>query len=237
MISDKKPLHGIFTAVPPRYDLINHIITLGMDVRWRWLAAKECLAEKPAKVLDLCCGTGDLALNIAQLMRNNVEITGLDYSQPMLDIASQKAVKLGLSDRASFRYGEVSNLPFPDNFYDCIGISFAFRNLTYKNPLIKQHLAEILRVLRPGGRFVIVESSQPGSPLIRRLFHFYLRWFVYRVGYLVSSHRGAYRYLAESAANYYSPGEMRELLLSAGFPEVRFRPLFLGAAGICIATK
>jgi demethylmenaquinone methyltransferase/2-methoxy-6-polyprenyl-1,4-benzoquinol methylase len=237
MISDKKPLHGIFTEIPPRYDVVNHVITLGMDVRWRWRAARECLAWKPSMVLDLCCGTGDLALNIARLAGDGVAITGFDYSQPMLEIARRKAAGLGLLNRVSFQHGDVASLPFPDECYDCIGISFAFRNLTYKNPLAKQYLAEILRVLRPGGRFVIVETSQPGSRLVRKLFHLYLRWFVYRAGCVISANRGAYRYLAESAANYYAPGELKGLLQSSGFHRFRFRPLFMGAAGICIATK
>lgn len=235
--SQKKPLYGIFTKIPPRYDLINHLITWGMDNRWRQRAAKECLASHPEKVLDLCCGTGDLAIYIAKMSASNVEITGVDYSQPMLDIAVQKAQKMGVGGRISFRYGDVANLPFPDNYFDCIGISFAFRNLTYKNPLTKQFLSEILRVLRPGGKFIIVETSQPRSALIRKLSHLYIRWFVYPLGYAVSGNKGAYQYLAKSAEDFYIPDEIKELLLNAGFREALFKPLFMGAAGICSATK
>ncbi|MFC1943165.1 ubiquinone/menaquinone biosynthesis methyltransferase [Chloroflexota bacterium] len=232
-----KPLHGMFTEIPRRYDLINHIITWGLDRRWRWKAARECLTSKPEKMLDLCCGTGDLVIDIARLATNNVELIGLDYSQPMLEIAARKAEPLTRKRNISFTHGDAANLPFPDGYFDCVGISFAFRNLIYKNPLARRYIAEILRVLSPGGRCVIVESSQPSKKIIRELFHLYLRWFVFKIGYLLSGNRGAYHYLAESAARFYTSNDLRELLLTAGFCRVSFRPLFLGVTSIYIAIK
>lgn len=232
-----KPLHGMFTAIPHRYDLVNHVITWGLDKRWRWKAARECLASQPRKVLDLCCGTGDLAISIARLAENGVELTGVDYSRPMLAIATKKAELLARGKRISFTYGDAANLPFPDGYFDCIGISFAFRNLTYKNPLARRHIAEILRLLSAGGKYVIVETSQPKSKLIQKLFHLYLRWFVSRLGYLLSGNRGAYHYLAESAARFYTSEELKELLVTAGFSQVSFRPLFFGVAAIYVAVK
>ena len=232
-----KPLHRMFTAVPRRYDLINHLITWGLDKRWRREAATECLASQPGKVLDLCCGTGDLTINLAQLAEDNVELTGIDYSQPMLEIATKKAESLARRRKIPFIYGDAANLPFPDGYFDCVGISFAFRNLTYKNPLVRRHLAEVLRVLSAGGRYVIVETSQPKSRLIRNLYHLYLRWFVFRLGYLLSGNRQAYHYLAESAARFYTSEEVEEMLVTAGFRQVSFLRLFWGAAGIHIAVK
>ena len=233
----KKPLYGMFTDIPYRYDLINHIITWGLDKQWRWRAARECLASQPEKVLDLCCGTGDLAINIARLAEDGVEVIGLDYSQPMLEIAAQKAEPLAKKGKISFTHGDAASIPFPDGYFDCVGISFAFRNLTYKNPLAKCHIAEILRVLSPGGRCTIVESSQPRVKPIRKLFHLYLIWFVFRIGYLLSGNRGAYHYLAESAARFYTSDELRELLIAAGFRKVSSRPLFFGVTSIHVAIK
>ncbi len=232
-----KPLHGIFTEIPRRYDLVNHIITLGLDRRWRQKAARECLTSQPEKILDLCCGTGDLVIDIARLAVNNVELTGLDYSQPMLEIAARKAEPLTKKRNISFTHGDAANLPFADGYFDCVGISFAFRNLTYNNPLAEYHVSEILRVLSPGGRCVIVESSQPKGRIIRGLFYLYLRWFVFSIGYLFSGNRGAYHYLAESAARFYTSSEVRELLLTAGFRQVSCQPLFLGVTSIYIAVK
>ena len=231
------PLHGMFTAVPPRYDLVNRIITLGQDRRWRRLAALSCLEDNPARVLDLGCGTGDLTINLARLAEKNVKITGLDYSLPMLERAREKAARAGVDERVDFVHGDASHLPFSDGYFDTVGISFAFRNLTYKNPLSAPHFAEVLRVLRPGGRYVIVESSQPENTIIRSLFHFYVRAFVKPMGILLSGNRGAYSYLAESAARFYTPRKVRGMLLAMGFRSVTYRPLLFGAAGIHVAVK
>lgn len=235
-----KPLYGVFTAIPRRYDLINHLITWNLDKFWRSKAALECLSTRPQKILDLCCGTGDLAITIAALADYTVEIKGLDYSQPMLDIAARKVSEradLQSGKTLNFYQGDAARQPFPDESFDCIGISFAFRNLTYSNPLAGEHLTEILRVLKPGGRLVIAESSQPQSALIRSLYHFYMRQYVYRIGSLISGNRPAYRYLAESAVRYYSPRALKDLLLKSGFRAVAYRPLFFGAAGIYSVTK
>ena len=227
----------MFNAIPPHYDLINHIITLGMDKRWRRLASQICLENEPQKLLDLGCGTGDLAISIACLAGKNIEIVGLDYSYPMLEKAQKKAAKVGVARLIRFIHGDATSLPFPDSHFDCVGISFAFRNLTYKNPLALPHLVEVKRVLIPGGRYVIAESSQPENGLIRSSFHIYLRIFVMPVGILLSGNTGAYRYLAESTSRFYSPSEVRDMLLTAGFKEVRYRALFFGAAGIHTAIK
>ncbi len=227
----------MFTAVPPRYDLVNYAITWGMDKRWRRKAAAECLSLRPQKVLDLGCGTGDLAVELARQAEPNVEITGVDYSQPMLGLAAGKAQRLAPGREISFVYGEAAGLPFPDGYFGCVGISFAFRNLTYKNPLLPEHLAEVLRVLKAGGRFVIVETSQPRARLIRELYHLYMRWFVYPLGARLSGNKGAYHYLAESAARFYTPEELRAVLLTAGFSRVVYRPLLFGAVAIHTAVK
>jgi len=230
-----KPLYNIFTDIPSRYDLINHIFTWGMDNRWRFKAAKECLSGNVTRVLDLACGTGDLSITMAKLTKSRIEITALDFSQPMLDIAEYKAQCRGYP--ITFIRGDAGNLPFPDGYFDSIGISFAFRNLTYKHPQSSQHIAEILRVLRPGGKFVIVESSQPRSRVIRWLDHIYLRTFVYRIGWWLSRNRNAFNYLTISASRYCSAEELRTLLLNSGLRKVSFQRLFFGAAAIHIAVK
>ncbi len=232
-----KPLHTMFTALPRRYDMINHVITVYLDKRWRWKAAQECLSTHPHRILDLCCGTGDLAVDLARLAGGGVELIGLDYSQPMLDIAARKAASAGKGDVVTFIHGDAAELPFPEGAFDCVGISFAFRNLTYKNPLAASCLAEVRRVLAEGGRFVIVETSQPGFRLIRSLFHLYLRCFVYPAGYGLSGNKGAYRYLAESASRFFTPQQVGELLLAAGFRNYSYQPLFFGAAAIYTAVR
>ncbi len=224
-------------AVPPRYDLINQLITWGQDNGWRLMAARECLESSPKRLLDICCGTGKLAVKLTGVADSNTRIVGVDFSLPMLKLAVSEAGRGNSGEKVSFVHGDAAALPFPDGHFDCVGIAFAFRNLTYKNPLTLRYLAEIVRVLRPGGRFVIVESSQPRVRLVRKLFHLYLRTFVFRLGYLLSGNRGAYRYLAESAARFYTPDALRNLLLSSGFSQFLSRPLMFGTVAIHIAVK
>ncbi len=231
-----RPLYHIFTRIPDRYDLINHVVTLGMDTGWRRQAALTCLEGSPGRILDLCCGTGDLAIAMARLAKYAPEISGADYSSPMLEKAAAKAAAAGLGN-IRFINADVARLPFPDGNFDCISISFAFRNLTYNNPRTSEYLNEILRVLKAGGRFVIVESSQPKSPFARFLDHLYLRLWVYPTGYLISGDKEAYRYLAQSAEHFYSAEEMQGYLVKAGFKQAAARRLFFGAAAIYTAVK
>ena len=227
----------MFSGITGHYDLINHVFTWGMDRRWRDELVAQCLKLHPERVLDIGCGTGDLAINIARRARGNLHVTGYDFSRPMLEIAAKKAQAVAPGKKISFTYGEAAQMPFPDASFACIGISFAFRNLIYKNPLAERHLSEILRVLKPGGSCLIAESSQPRNKFIRRLHHLYLRTYVYWAGVLISGDKKAYRYLAESVINFYTPEELEKRLLAAGFRQVFYQPLFFGAAGIYRAVK
>jgi demethylmenaquinone methyltransferase / 2-methoxy-6-polyprenyl-1,4-benzoquinol methylase len=227
----------MFESVPKQYDLINHIITLGMDTGWRKKAALICLHNHPARILDICCGTGDLSISLFQLADYKPEITGVDFSRLMLDEAEKKAPVKAPGNNIKFVEAEVSNLPFPDNHFDCVCISFAFRNLTYRNPHTADYLKEVFRVLKPGGQFVIVESAQPKSSFIRFFFRLYLRCYVFPAGYLISGNKGAYKYLAVSAENFYSPEEIVKYLLKTGFKQATARRLFFGASAIYTAIK
>ena len=137
----------------------------------------------------------------------------------------------------NFIYGDVAKLPFEDEHFDVAGISFAFRNLTFRNPDTPIFLSEILRILKKGGRFVIVESSQPKSGLYRWIFHLYMNVYVSWLGRIISGNKGAYKYFSYSVTHFYTPEEIKELLMKAGFTEVRYEPLFGGVAGIHVAIK
>jgi demethylmenaquinone methyltransferase/2-methoxy-6-polyprenyl-1,4-benzoquinol methylase len=232
-----KPLFVMFNSIPRHYDLVNQLITCGLDKRWRDLAARECAGTGPRRILDLGCGTGDLAIGIVRRAKNYVAVTGLDYSPTMLEMATRKAEAAVGRSRITFTQAEAASLPFVNDYFDTVGISFAFRNLTYKNPVVEFHLAEIFRVLNPGGRLVIVESSQPDSRLVRWFFHLYLRSYVYWIGWWLSGNKGAYRYLTESARRFFTPVQVKELLKAAGFRDVSYRPMLFGAVGIHVAIK
>jgi len=206
-----------------------------MDKKWRLRAAHQCLVDQPHFILDLACGTGDLTVDLTTMTTNNTEITGLDFSEPMLEIARRKVEASG--KKVKFVIGDAANLPFDNNYFDCVGISFAMRNLTFRHPNTALHLTEVLRVLKPGGKFVIVESSQPANRLLRILDHLYVSIFVYPVGWLLSGNNNAYNYLRISATNYYSAEELKNLLLKSGFGKVYYHRLFFGAAAIHEAVK
>lgn len=226
-----RPLQKMFMAVPPSYDVLNRLLTFRFDERWRKHAVQKILEVKPGKVLDLCTGTGDLAIRIREMAPSATHITALDYSPPMLAAAKHKAQRRGFED-IDFVTGDVAALPFGDDTFDAIGIAFAFRNLTFKNPDTSLFLAEILRVLKPGGRFVIVETTQPTSRLMRALTHTYLKYITVPLGGIISGHRGAYHYLAHSAINYYDAEGVRDLLLQAGFSKVIYKLFLTGVAGV-----
>jgi len=225
----------MFNSLPRNYDLINKLITWGLDKKCRQVAAEKCLESSPGRILDICCGTGDLTYAVSYVGDTRNKIIALDYSPLMLEFAHQKF--RDLPNQPVIVNGDASQLPFPDETFDCVGISFAFRNLTYKNPKISKHLSEVYRILKSGGRFVIVESSQPDSALIRRLFHLYLRIYVATIGQLISDNKGAYKYLAVSAANFLAPEEIRELLVKTGFKNVDYKAFIFGAVGLHLATK
>jgi demethylmenaquinone methyltransferase/2-methoxy-6-polyprenyl-1,4-benzoquinol methylase len=231
-----RPLHQHFSAIPRHYDLINRLFTWRMDELWRKDAVREISRFHPATIMDLCTGTGDLAIRISNNSGKDAKITGFDYSLPMLEIARRKSIRKG-QGRIEFIHGDAANMPFPDHYFDAIGIAFAFRNLTYKNPETHNFLKEILRVLKPGGCFVIVESSQPKNPVLRKLFRIYTQNMVYRLGSIISGNRGAYRYLSASVINFYSPNQICEILLSAGFREVTFKRLLGGIAALHVAIR
>ena len=217
-------------------DLLNRLLTLRLDERWRAGAAVVCLADNPRRVLDLCTGTGDLAVRLARHGPGPDHIAALDFSVPMLAAARRKAEKRNVPG-IGFIEGDAAALPFLDSAFDTVGIAFAFRNLAFRHPLKDRFLAEILRVIRPGGRFVIVETSQPGNRVFRSLYHAYLAAMAGRLGGVLSGHRGAYRYLAYSAIHFSGPDELVRMLKGAGFSEARHTALLGGVAGITVAVK
>jgi len=230
-----KPLQKMFDQVPDNYDFLNRLLTLRLDEIWRKKAAKVILKEQPETVMDLGTGTGDLAVRLAK-KSNNIHVTGYDFSDSMLDVARKKAKKYSL-ENVSFIEGDAAEMPFQDDYFDIVSISFAFRNITFKNPNTELYLSEVLRVLKPGGKFVIVESSQPKSKLVRAIFHAYLHYLVSGIGGKLSRSKGAYHYLAYSAKNFYSPDELKDLLIQHGFDSVKHNPMFFGASAVTVTEK
>jgi len=240
----------MFDNVVKEYDLINCMLTWKLDEVWRGFCAKECASG--GVIVDLCSGTGNLALHISNYSTSRAFVIGLDFSRAMLKTAMskkliekrkrrcngirQKKARVNPCD-INFILADAACLPFQDECVDRIGTSFSFRNLVYKNPKAMTCLKEIVRVLQPRGKFVCIETSQPRQRLLRILYHLYLRKVVPFVGGLVSRRKGAYRYLGVSATNFPPAEEIADMLSHAGFPEVSFKRMTFGVVALHLGIK
>lgn len=217
----------MFARIVPRYDLINHLMTMRQDVRWRKLAAKEA-RPAGALVLDLATGTGDLAIELAH--EGARRVVAVDYCEPMLLAARRKLQSLD-ADRSQLAAADVLALPFPDGSFDCVASGFLLRNVVD----LEACLSEMRRVLRPGGRAVCLEITHPPAGLVSRAVDGYFKHIVPRLGAWVSGDRSAYRYLPASLELLPHAEGLAQLFRSAGFHNVRYRRLGLGAIAIHVA--
>ena len=234
------PLKDFYRDIVSSYDRVNRIFTFGRDRSWRRKAAAACLHSNPVRVLDVCTGTGDFILELARLVGEGVSLTGYDFSSAMLKEARRKHGELSAKVRlppVDFVEGDVGLMPFGNNEFDALGITFGIRNLVYENSNASRHLSELHRVIRPGGALVILESSKPTNIIWRFFNGIYLQFILPYLGGMISGNMKAYRYLAESSKNYYSIGEMSTILEEAGFMIKKGEPLFLGSVMLVVAKK
>jgi demethylmenaquinone methyltransferase/2-methoxy-6-polyprenyl-1,4-benzoquinol methylase len=237
-------LRQMFTTIVEEYDTINRIVTFELDDVWRKRCAANCTHCKV--IVDLCCGTGRLLKQISQHTGFESLIVGLDFSRAMLKKAicnnhkdgEERRVNMQApKDGVGFILADAGYLPLKDESVDCVCISFSLRNLIYKNPQARVHLKEIIRVLKPGGRFVCVETSQPKWLPLRMLYHIYLQKCVPFIGWLISGRKGPYNYLGASAINFPPAEKIRSILLNAGFRKVTFKHLTFGIVALHVGIK
>lgn len=222
----------MFSSVAGRYDLLNHLLSLNVDRWWRRQTARrvrEMLARPGARVVDLCCGTGDLAL--AMQRRCAAVVLGCDFSHEMLRRAQHKAARQRA--QTAFFEADVLQLPVADSSLDLVTAAFGFRNLAD----YRRGLQEILRVLKPGGVAAILEFSQPANPLLAALYGFYSRRILPLVGGLISGSREAYRYLPESVQRFPGPEALAQAMRQEGFRTVRYERLTGGIVVLHLAVK
>ena len=231
---DKSPsrIAGMFDAIAPKYDLLNHVLSGGLDRRWRARAIRELGLPPGARVLDLCTGTADLALAAVQ-NGGNVTVVGVDFAGQMLRLARAKIAALGLGRRIRLVRGDGTRIPLSAQSCDAATIGFGIRNVVEPS----RALAEIARVLRPGGRLAILEFGQPRLPGLRTLYSWYFRYLLPLVGRTVSKHQSAYSYLPASVGTFPSPAEFSAILAATGFSQVRAVPLSLGIVYLYIAER
>jgi len=221
----------MFDVVARRYDMLNRLLTAGMDQRWRRLAARNTGANKDSVVLDACTGTGDLALAINSITGSKV--VGVDFSKDMLEVARDKFAKAGVNGNITLAEASVDNLPFEENRFDAITIGWGLRN----TPDYRAVLREFHRVTRPGGRLVCLESNQPEPAIFRIPYRWLLRSFVPLLGRVFSKNYGAYKYLSDSIQVFPPQKELVKMMEEAGWGSVWYKNLFFGAVAIHVATK
>ena len=226
-------IQAIFSHIPKTYDLINHILTLGLDIFWRKHAAKIAFQGGSEKWLDVCSGTGDMAYALVRMAKPHTKIVAIDFCFPMLSLAAKKPEH----SRISFCASDAGNLPFTDNTFDVITISFATRNLNSSQDILLQRFREFRRVLKLGGRFINLETSQPKSTLLRKLFHCYIRLMVKPIGYMISGSKTAYAYLSYTIPRFFSAEELAGVMYRAGFKRVDFTLLSFGVSAVHTAIK
>jgi demethylmenaquinone methyltransferase/2-methoxy-6-polyprenyl-1,4-benzoquinol methylase len=212
----------MFARISSRYDLLNHLLSVNIDKRWRRATIRKLQPLLPARarVLDVACGTGDLSIEIFE--HTGAEVIGLDFCRPMLDLARQKA------PRIDFVEGDAMGLPFADGTFDAVSIGFGLRNLSGA----EAGLRELRRVLKPGGWAAILEFSQPTSRVFRALVSFYYALILPGFGGLFSGSRSAYEYLPDSISRFPNQEKLAEIMRSAGFEEVTFENMTGGIAAL-----
>lgn len=232
-LSDKgEKIQQMFGAIAPRYDFLNRLLSFGIDRRWRTKAVRLLKYRDGSRILDVATGTGDVALEIALRTPKSVKITGADFCKEMVDLGAVKVAASPFADRIDLKVAPCEDLPFANNTFDSITIAFGIRNVVDR----KLGLAEMWRVLRPGGRMIILEFSTPRSQLFRQLYYFYFRQLLPIVGGLFSRYN-AYKYLPDSVLEFPSQEEFSRMIGEAGFRNIHLHELTFGIATIYVGEK
>ena len=229
----RKGVQKIYGEVAKTYELVNHVLTLGLDIHWRKRTARLATKKGGTTWLDVCAGTGEMALNLSNLADDGIDIYAVDFSYPML---KRTLVKKNMANVYPV-IAEAGTMPFPDMSFDLVTISFATRNLNSRREILASYLEEFNRVLKPGGHFVNLETSQPSNKIIRWIFHLYVKWIVRSLGWIVSGSKAGYRYLSFTIPRFYTSEEFTDILRRSGFSDVACQRLFLGISAIHVAKK
>jgi len=232
---DKQPdrIAGMFDAIAPRYDLLNHLLSGGLDRRWRTKAVRSLALRGGETVLDLCTGTADLAVASVTASPGAAAVVGVDFAGQMLRLGQVKLARRGLASRVRLVQGDAMRIPLASASVDAATVAFGIRNV--ERP--ETALADVFRVLRPGGRLAILEFGVPRTPGVRQAYLAYFRHVLPRVGSLVSGHSSAYAYLPASVGSFPEPEEVLASLAATGFSQVKADSLSLGIVYLYSALK
>ena len=230
-LGKKEQVAKMFDTISNEYDGLNRVISFGIDIKWRKKVVNIVKATNPSSILDIATGTGDLAINLTET--SATKIIGLDISEGMLQVGRKKIEKLKLNNTIEMVYGDSENIPFENNSFDAITVAFGVRNFED----LEKGLSEIFRVLKPGGKFVVLETSIPTKAPFKQGYTFYSTKILPIIGKVFSKDKVAYKYLSDSAASFPYDAAFNNLLQKIGFIDVKCKPQTFGVASIYIAKK
>ncbi len=227
----KDQVEIMFNKISPSYDLLNHLLSFGIDIRWRKKAIKLLDEIHPKQILDVATGTADFAIEAMSL--NPDKITGVDIAEGMLDLGKAKIKKLNLDGKIELLKADSEELPFEDNKFDSVIVAFGVRN--FEN--LEKGLSEMLRVTREGGKIVIIEFSKPSNFLFKQLYNFYFNFILPGIGRIISKDKSAYRYLPESVTAFPDGNRFISILEKTGYKKLAWYPLTFGISSIYSGSK
>mgnify|MGYP001164174211 FL=1 len=227
----KEQIAAMFNSISGKYDFLNHLLSFGIDILWRKKAVQILRKNQPKLILDIATGTADFAIEALSLKPK--KIIGIDISEGMLSVGREKLIKRNLTDKIELLVGDSETLPFKDNLFDAIIVSFGVRN--FEN--LEKGLSDMLRVLKPGGKIVILEFSKPKSFPFKQIYQFYFRWILPKIGKLISKDRVAYTYLPDSVEAFPDGDNFLQILNKIGFQKSQCTPLTLGISSIYSGSK
>ncbi|HUV05163.1 MAG TPA: bifunctional demethylmenaquinone methyltransferase/2-methoxy-6-polyprenyl-1,4-benzoquinol methylase UbiE [Armatimonadota bacterium] len=225
-------IEELFASIAPRYDLLNSILSFNCHKRWRAFAVRQCGLSQGDAALDVCAGTLDLAIELAKVVGPTGRVVAVDFCRPMLDVGRRKLEKRGIGSLFPAE-GSAERLPALSNSFDAATIGFALRNVVS----VENTLAEMVRVVKPGGRVVSLELAKPEGPVFRRLHRLYFYHVLPFIGGAVNGRREAYQYLPESLERFHSREELSGMMRKAGLGDVRVHDLAGGAVAVHVGTK
>ncbi|MFD0792787.1 bifunctional demethylmenaquinone methyltransferase/2-methoxy-6-polyprenyl-1,4-benzoquinol methylase UbiE [Mucilaginibacter litoreus] len=228
----KEQVADMFNNISKTYDFLNHFMSLGIDIIWRKKAINELKKDQPKLILDVATGTGDFAFEALKMLKPE-KIIGVDISQGMLDIAKQKIAKRGLGSKFEVKVGDSEKLPFEAEVFDAVTVAYGVRNFED----LQKGLTDIQRVLKPGGKAVVLEFSKPKAFPVKQLYNFYFNYITPFIGKLFSKDARAYSYLPESVAAFPDGPNFTAIMQKAGFKHTKSRPLAFGICSIYTGIK
>jgi len=230
--SKKEQVAAMFDDIASKYDFLNRFLSVGIDIGWRKKAIRQITALQPKTILDVATGTADVAIMASGILKPE-KIVGIDISDGMLEVGRQKVEKAGLNGIIELLNGDSETINFKDGSFDAVTVAFGVRNFQH----LEKGLSEILRVLKPGGKLVVLEFSQPKMPGVKSMYNLYMKLICPNVGKLFSKNRNAYKYLDESIKKFPEGKNFTLILDNLGYSNTYCKPLSLGICSIYCGTK